>query len=215
MTDKLFFQQASSFLATVDADWQAHIQQVGECTMQIRMQQEPYQALIRAIAHQQLHGKAAEAILGRFLALYAEDFPSAMQIVQTDDSLMRECGFSMRKLESIKGIAQGILDGLVPNLEEAAQMSELQLIERLTQLKGVGQWTVEIFLIFSLGRMDVFPVDDFGVRNGYKHLKRLDALPSKKELKLFGEALQPYRSVAAWYLWRAADQKATKSTEPT
>lgn len=200
-----FFQQATTFLSGIDEDWQAHIQQVGDCALEVRAQQEPYQALIRAIAHQQIHGKAAAAILGRFLKLFEDEFPSAMQIIHTDDLKLRECGFSQRKLDSIKGIAQGALDGLVPGLQEAVDLSDAELIKRLTQLKGVGQWTVEMLLIFSLGRMDILPVDDFGVRMGYQRLKKLEAMPDKKQLKQFGEALQPYRSVAAWYLWRAAD----------
>lgn len=200
-----FLQQARLFLADIDEDWQAHIQQVGDCALQVKPQQEPYQALIRAIAHQQIHGKAAAAILGRFLKLFGDEFPSAMQIIQTDDLNLRECGFSQRKLDSIKGIAQGALDGLVPLLQEAVTLSDAELIKRLTQLKGVGQWTVEMLLIFSLGRMDILPVDDFGVRTGYQRLKKLEAMPDKKQLRQFGEAFQPYRSVAAWYLWRAAD----------
>ena len=200
-----FLQQARLFLADIDEDWRVHIQQVGDCALQVKAQQEPYQALIRAIAHQQIHGKAAAAILGRFLKLFEDEFPSAMQIIQTDDLNLRECGFSQRKLDSIKGIAQGALDGLVPPLQEAITLSDADLIKRLTQLKGVGQWTVEMLLIFSLGRMDILPVDDFGVRMGYQRLKKLEAMPDKKQLKQLGEALQPYRSVAAWYLWRAVD----------
>lgn len=209
MNSAVLYQQATTHLSTVDADLSNLITQIGECQMSLKPEQEPYQSLIRAIAYQQIHGKAAAAILGRFLAMYAdaedEQFPSAMQIVQTDDLDVRACGFSERKTNTIKAIAQAALEGVVPSLAEAHQLADEELIARLTTLKGIGRWTVEMFLMFNLGRQDVWPVDDFGVRQGYKKMKRLEVAPTPKQLKLIGEAYAPYRSVAAWYLWRAAE----------
>jgi DNA-3-methyladenine glycosylase II len=209
MSRAVLYQQATTHLSTVDGDLGNLIAQIGECQIVLKPEQEPYQSLIRAIAYQQIHGKAAAAILGRFLAMYAdssdEQFPSAMQIVQTDDLDIRACGFSERKTNTIKGIAQAALEGMVPSLTEAHQLSDEALIARLTTLKGIGRWTVEMFLMFNLGRHDVWPVDDFGVRQGYKKMKRLEEAPTPKQLKQIGAAYAPYRSIAAWYLWRATE----------
>lgn len=199
------FKQASRFLASLDNDWQQHIARVGECQLELKPVQQPYEALIRAIAHQQLHGKAAQAILNRLLTLYEGKFPTALQLIQTDPQLIRACGFSARKLDSILGIAQAQLQGVIPDFSTAQQMQSEQLIAQLTQLKGVGRWTVEMLLIFNLGRLDVWPVDDYAVQQGYRRLKKLEQAPSKKELRTIGEQLAPYQSVAAWYLWRMMD----------
>jgi DNA-3-methyladenine glycosylase II len=199
------YQQASRFLSTVDADWQQHIAKVGECQLELKPVQQPYEALIRAIAHQQLHGKAAQAILSRLLQLYSGYFPSANQLLQVDPQRIRACGFSARKLDSIVGIAQAQLQGEIPDFETAQQMDSEQLIEQLTQLKGVGRWTVEMLLIFNLGRLDVWPVDDYAVQQGYRRLKKLEQPLGKKGLRAVGEQLAPYQSVAAWYLWRLMD----------
>ena len=199
------FKQASSFLASLDNDWQQHIARVGECQLELKPVQQPYEALIRAIAHQQLHGKAAQAILNRLLTLYEGKFPTALQLIQTDPQLIRACGFSARKLDSILGIAQAQLQDGIPDFSTAQKMQSEQLIAQLTQLKGVGRWTVEMLLIFNLGRLDVWPVDDYAVQQGYRRLKKLEQAPSKKELRIIGEQLAPYQSVAAWYLWRMMD----------
>lgn len=199
------FKQASRFLASLDNDWQQHIARVGECQLELKPVQQPYEALIRAIAHQQLHGKAAQAILNRLLTLYEGKFPTALQLIQTDPQLIRACGFSARKLDSIPGIAQAQLQGGIPDFSTAQKMQSEQLIAQLTQLKGVGRWTVEMLLIFNLGRLDVWPVDDYAVQQGYRRLKKLEQAPSKKELRTIGEQLAPYQSVAAWYLWRMMD----------
>ena len=205
VNQKQIYQQASRFLASLDNDWQQHIARVGECQLELKPVQQPYEALIRAIAHQQLHGKAAQAILNRLLTLYEGKFPTALQLIQTDPQLIRVCGFSARKLDSILGIAQAQLQGGIPDFSTAQKMQSEQLIAQLTQLKGVGRWTVEMLLIFNLGRLDVWPVDDYAVQQGYRRLKKLEQAPSKKELRTIGEQLAPYQSVAAWYLWRMMD----------
>lgn len=198
---------ALQHLAACDPDWAALIARIGPCDLKPRREREPYEALVRAIAYQQLHGRAAEAILARFLALYpGAAFPSPAQVLATEDNLLRACGFSASKIASIRGIAQGTLDGLVPSLAVAADVPDAELIARLVTLRGVGRWTVEMFLIFGLGRPDILPVDDFGVREGWRVLKALPEQPKPKALAGIGLAWSPYRSTAAWYLWRAAEQ---------
>lgn len=199
------YQQAIEHLAAVDAQWQQQIARIGACLLVVNTAQQPFEALIRAIAHQQLHAKAASAILNRFLSLYEHDFPSAAQLLQTDPALLRQCGFSARKLEAILGIAVAYQAGEIPDLTAAQQMSNEQLIAQLTPLKGVGRWTVEMLLIFNLGRLDVWPVDDYAVGQGYQRLQQFAQPLTKKQLRVVGESLAPYQSIAAWYLWRMMD----------
>jgi DNA-3-methyladenine glycosylase II len=189
------------------------IRQIGPCTLRL-VKREPYEALVRAIAHQQVHGRAAEAILGRFLALFpGHDFPPAAQVLLTEPETMRACGFSAAKIAAIRDIAEKTVGGLVPSRRAAARISDETLIERLCAIRGVGRWTVEMLLIFTLGRTDVLPVDDFGVREGWRVAAGLEAQPKPKELAAIGEAWSPWRSIAAWYLWRAADAaKASRYT---
>ena len=182
-----------------------HIVRIGRCTLK-PMQRSPYEALVRAIAHQQLHGRAAQAILARFLALYpAEVFPLPAQVLGTDDLTLRATGFSGGKILAIRDICLRTLDGTVPSRRAAGRLTDAELIERLTAIRGVGRWTVEMLLIATLGRPDVLPVDDFGIREGYRVLYGLAEMPKPRTLSAIGEAWAPWRSHAAWYLWRAAD----------
>lgn len=197
---------ATLHLAACDPDWATLIARVGPCGLTPRLEREPYEALVRAIAYQQLHGKAAEAILARFIALFPESpFPLPHDVLAKEEIALRGCGFSASKIASIRGIAQGTLDGLVPSLALATELSDEELIARLVTLRGVGRWTVEMFLMFALGRPDILPVDDFGVREGWRVLKSLPQQPKPKALAAIGLAWSPYRSTAAWYLWRAAE----------
>ena len=193
-------------LAAADADWAALIQRVGRCGLKLKPEREPYHALIRAIAYQQLHGRAAEAILARFLALYPDtDFPAPQQVLATEQILMRGCGLSASKVVAIQGIAAATVDGIVPPLALAATLTDEELIVRLITLRGVGRWTVEMLLLFTLGRPDVLPVDDFAVREGWRFMKGFPVQPKPKALAEIGLAWSPYRSTAAWYLWRASE----------
>ena len=196
------YQAATEFLSAIDNDWAALIATVGACTFATRPEREPYQALVRAVAYQQLHGKAGDAIIKRFLAIYGDAFPTPNQLLATEFDALRACGFSGRKIETIKGIAEGALSGLVPSRLDANAMPDEELIKRLVTLKGIGRWTVEMLLIFTLERMDVLPADDFGVVEGYKRLKRLQIAPNRKQIAEIGKAWSPYRTVASWYLWR-------------
>lgn len=194
-------------LCACDADWANLITRIGPCGLPLNSEREPYEALIRAIAHQQIHGRAAEAITNRFLALYpGVTFPSASQVLSTDPEIMRACGFSAAKVASIRGIAEQTLNCIVPSRDHALTLNDDDLIARLTSIRGIGRWTVEMLLIHTLQRPDVLPVDDFGVREGWRAMKSLRKQPSPKELLKIGEAWRPYRSIATWYLWRAADE---------
>lgn len=190
------------------------IRDIGPCTLQ-PVRREPYEALVRAIAHQQVHGRAAEAILGRFLALFpGHAFPSAEMVLATPAETMRACGFSAGKIAAIRDIAEKTVGGLVPTRRGCARLSDEVLIERLVAIRGVGRWTVEMLLIFTLGRPDVLPVDDFGVREGWRVAAGLDEQPKPKALAAIGEAWGPWRSAAAWYLWRAADAAKRSTFKP-
>lgn len=196
------YKPATRFLGQLDADWARLIESVGSCTLQPALTREPYEALIRAVAYQQLHARAGDAIFARFLSHFSDKFPTADQLLATSAVEIRACGFSGRKVETIHGIAEGQQKGIVPTRSEADTLSDEELIKRLMVLKGIGPWSVEMFLIFSLGRMDILPVNDFGVRDGYRRLKHLQTLPTKNVLTAAGEIWRPYRTIAAWYLWR-------------
>ncbi len=197
--------QAARHLAAADAAFAALIERIGPCTA-VPKPREPYEALVRAIAHQQLHGRAAEAILNRFIALHPDPFPCPEQVAATPDAALRACGFSATKVAAIRDICARALDGVVPGAAEAAALSDAELVTRLVTIRGVGRWTVEMLLISTLGRPDVLPVDDFGVREGWRLIKGLEKQPAPRELARVGEAWAPWRSTAAWYLWRAADE---------
>jgi DNA-3-methyladenine glycosylase II len=166
---------------------------------------EPYEALLSAVAHQQLHAKAALSILGRLKAHSGGNWPAPAELLAMPDIALRECGFSAAKTLALRDIAARALDGTIPTRARARRLSDAALIERLTALRGVGQWTVEMLLIFNLRRPDVFPVDDFGVREGYRRIHQLPAQPRPKALGVMAQAYAPYRTTAARYLWRAAD----------
>ena len=190
-----------------DPRFAALIKRVGPPRLDIQRQRSPYEALIRAIAHQQLHGRAAEAILARFSALFPPGvFPDPAAVMATADIALRGCGFSGGKILAIRDICAKALDGTIPTRRQSHRLGDEALIERLTSIRGVGRWTVEMLLIFTLGRPDVLPVDDFGVREGYRALFDLEAQPKPRLLAEIGLAWAPHRSLATWYLYRAAEE---------
>ena len=194
---------AAAALAAIDADWAGLIARLGPCGHEPKPAREPFEALVRAVAYQQLHVRAGDAILARMLALHPQQpFPSPTQVLDADTGALRACGFSARKIETIRGIAAATLEGVVPDLSAALALPDEELIARLSVLKGIGRWTVEMFLIYSLDRPDILPADDFGVREGYRLLKSLETAPTPKALAAIGAAWSPYRTAAAWYLWR-------------
>lgn len=176
-----------------------------------RPERTPFEVLSRAIAHQQLNGVVAGRILARLCALYQETFPSPQQLLQTEDAQLRSVGFSFSKIAALKDLASKTVEGVVPTIDEMQQLTDDEIVERVTQVRGIGRWTVEMMLMFHLHRPDVLPVDDFGVRNGFRLAYRLAGMPTTRALALFGERWRPHRTLAAWYLWRACDlHKAQK-----
>jgi len=210
-------KKAEVHLAAMDGDWAALVGEVGPCGMQIHSERQPYESLVRTVAYQQLHGRAAKAILDRFMALYPDTaFPEPERVLATDETVLRGCGFSASKIATIRGIAEKTLDGTVPTRQAAEALADDELIRRLVTLRGVGRWTVEMLLMFTLGRPDILPVDDFGVREGWRMLKSLPEQPKPRELAEIGKAWSPFRSAAAWYLWRATERaKGGKPSEVT
>jgi DNA-3-methyladenine glycosylase II len=173
--------------------------------------QPPFEALVRAIAHQQLHGVAAERILSRFIEACGDGcFPSPQQVIDAAEARLRAAGFSYAKIAALKDLAAKTIGGIVPARSQLDSLSDLEIIERLTEVRGIGRWTVEMMLIFQLQRPDVLPVDDFGVRNGFRLAYRLRGMPRARALAQFGERWKPHRSLAAWYLWRANDLARVK-----
>ena len=197
--------RAARLHLSADPAWAELIARIGPCGLRTETTRSPYEALVRAIAHQQLHGRAAANILGRFTALYDDAFPAPEQVLSTDDAALRACGFSGGKVAAIRDICLHTLNGTVPTRRGAARLSDAALIERLTVIRGVGRWTVEMLLMSTLGRPDIMPVDDFGVREGYRILHGLEKQPTPRALGAIAEAWSPHRSVAAWYLWRCVD----------
>jgi DNA-3-methyladenine glycosylase II len=201
-------------LSKVDPVMRALIRRVGPCRLAVR-NHSPFETLVRAIAHQQIHGRAAQAILGRFIALFpGRRFPTPADIAAVPTRKMRRAGFSRGKIRAIKHIARRARAGFVPTRAACHRLTDEEIIERLTELHGVGQWTVEMLLLFTLGRPDVLPVDDFGVREGFRVAYGRRKQPTPKQLRLYGERWRPYRSEAAWYLWRAVEQAQQRKVAP-
>jgi DNA-3-methyladenine glycosylase II len=182
----------------------------GACGLQPKVSRSPFQSLAMAVAHQQLNGTAANTILRRFIKLFpGRRFPRPEDLERVDDDAIRAAGFSRAKVAALRDLAAKSLDGTVPSSRLIKKLDD-EIIARLTEVRGVGQWTVEMLLIFQLGRPDVLPADDFGVRNGFRHAYQLPEMPKPKELLAFGERWRPHRTTAAWYLWRAADAARDK-----
>lgn len=182
------------------------IRKVGPCKLQPKRRRPPFQALVRSVTFQQLNGRAAESIFGRVLALYPDaSFPTPEQLLATPEAKLRAAGLSRNKIAAVKDIAAKTIAGVVPDARAVRKMTNEEILERLTTVRGVGPWTVEMLLIFTLGREDVLPATDFGVRKGFALTYRLNDLPSPKELLAHGEKWRPHRTTASWYLWRAVD----------
>ena len=207
-------------LAKVDPVLANVIRAAGQFTHAPNAEHTPFHALARAIAHQQLNGIAAESIFGRFVGLYPSNANGAALleaelVLQTPDDRLRAVGLSFAKIASIKDLASKTLAGTVPAHEILHTLDDEEIIERLTQVRGIGRWTVEMMLMSRLARPDVLPVDDFGVRNGFRLAYGLRGMPTPRALAEFGARWAPFRSVAAWYLWRAVDlHKAGKLPAP-
>ena len=203
-------RRAEKQLARADATLRRLIRQHGPCALSPAWRRPPFEALVQAIVYQQLHGKAAATILRRLVALYADiRFPTPERVLASTDEELRGVGLSRQKASYLRDLATQTEAGLVPLRRAAlAKCSDAEIIDRLTQVKGIGRWTVEMLLIFTLGRLDVLPVDDYGVRKGYTRAAGRETAVTPAELRLAGEAWAPWRSVAAWYLWRESEAEA-------
>lgn len=182
------------------------IARVGPCQISPEPGFDPFNALVRSICHQQLHGKAAETIHGRVLAKFGDGAHADVnKLSRARMTSMRSCGLSEAKSLAIKDLANKCLDGTVPGFDELMTLSDDEAVSRIVKVRGIGRWTVEMMLMFRMGRLDVFPVDDFGVRKGFTLLRKLKEPITAKALMAHGDMWKPYRTVASWYLWRVAD----------
>ena len=199
--------EAIHHLRSCDPRFAEWIDRIGVIQMPKRAAREPYHALLESIAHQPLAGSAARAIWNRVLGLFEGEVPEAERLAALSEEHLRTSGLSRSKALSMKDIAVKTLEGHVPSTRQILGMSDEDIYERLTQIRGVGPWTVDMLMIFNLRRPDVLPVTDFGVRKGFKVLYRKRALPAPKLLLKTAERWRPYRTTAALYLWRIADSK--------
>jgi len=175
--------------------------------------QSPYEALLESIAYQSISGKAAATIFGRVKALSATGrAPTPQEMLKLRKPVLRKAGLSGAKIVAMKDLAQKAIDGIVPSLEQAEKLSDEELVERLVSVRGIGAWSVEMFLIFRLGRPDVLPIHDLGVKKGWSVTYGKKHMPKPKELLAFGERWRPYRTVASWYMWRAFERAGYATT---
>src|SRR5215472_3402777 len=199
-------REAIAHITKDDPRLAALIERTREFTLNIDEQQSPYESLLRAIAYQSIAGKAAAVIFGRIQALGSNGrAPAPEDLLRVPDQKLREAGLSAAKIAAVRDLAQKTIDGIVPTLEDAQKMTDAELVERLISVRGIGAWTVEMFLIFRLARPDVLPIHDYGVQKGFALTYRKRRIPKPKELAKFGERWRPYRSVASWYMWRAVE----------
>jgi methylated-DNA-[protein]-cysteine S-methyltransferase len=199
---------AVKHLREVDPSFARTLDDVGAFAMELKSAPSIFGALAEAIVYQQLSGKAAATIFARVRALYPRphEAPTAEQILRTSDAKLRGAGLSQAKLLALRDLAQRELTGGIPTLAEADRMDDEAIIERLTDVRGVGRWTAEMLLMFRLGRPDILPASDYGIRKGFAVAFRKRELPSVEEVLKRGQRWAPYRTVASWYLWRAAER---------
>ena len=200
-----------SHLKRVDPVLATVIDRVGPCRLETRREGTHFDALVRSIVYQQLSGKAAATILGRVHALYGDRSPTPAELIATPDETLRAAGLSRQKLSYLKDLAAKVQSGVVPLAADAIDhLSDEEIIERLVTVKGIGRWTVHMFLIFRLGRPDVLPELDLGIQNAIRRAYRMRKQPGPKDVLRIGKKWTPHASVASWYLWRSLEgQPAT------
>ena len=204
---------AKAALASKDERLARLIEETVEFQIEMESMDSPYEALMESIAYQSISGKAAATIFARIKALGTNGrAPTPQEMLKLRPQKLRKAGLSGAKVLAMKDLAQKTIDGIVPTLEQAQKMSDEELVERLVSVRGVGAWTVEMFLIFRLGRPDVLPIHDLGVKKGWSVTYGKRRMPKPKELLAFGERWRPYRTVASWYMWRAFERAGYKAT---
>lgn len=196
------------YLSGADPTLARLVSVVGPFSIEMRALRDPFEALARNIVYQQLNGTAAATIHSRVLALFGGRRLRPKEILQASEEALRGAGLSRNKLVALKDLAAKTLDGTVPTLARLRRMSDEEIVERLTQVRGIGRWTAEMLLMFGLGRPDVLPVGDYGVRKGFSLAYGGGEMPTPKELARYAERWRPYRTVASWYMWRAVDLAA-------
>lgn len=209
---------AMDTLAAKDERLAPLIKETREFRVEKGAAESPYEVLVEAITHQSISGKAAATIFGRVKALGSNGrIPSPAEMLKLRKPALRKAGLSGAKILAMKDLAKKTIGGAVPSLEEAQKLSDEELVKRLVSVRGIGAWTVEMFLIFRLGRPDVLPIHDLGIRKGWAITYGRKHMPAPKELLKFGERWRPYRTVASWYMWRAcqrAGQAAMRKIRP-
>jgi DNA-3-methyladenine glycosylase II len=210
-------------LGHADAKMARLIAAAGPFTLRLKSSHSPFEALLESIIYQQLHGKAAATILGRLLKIFGDLHPAPEHLLAAPEDQLRTAGVSRGKILALRDLAAKTLDGTVPTLAKIRRMGDDEIVAHLTQVRGIGPWTVEMLLIFRLGRPDVLPVSDYGVRKGFALTYRRipknkpfsnDLLPKPEEMLRRAEKWRPWRSVASWYLWRACDLAGKPSPPP-
>ena len=199
-------QEAIRFLSKADRRLARLIEKAPAFELNMNAAVTPYESLQRAIVYQSISGKAAATIFSRIRALSAKGgCPAPEEILQMRSQTLRRAGLSAAKAAALKDLASKTVAGVVPTLEEARKLSDQELVARLISIRGVGAWTVEMFLIFRLGRPDVLPIHDYGVQKGFAITYRRQSMPKPSELAAFGDRWRPFRTVASWYMWRAVE----------
>jgi len=196
-------EEKTKFLIDSDPQMRKLIEQAGPVKLKVDSMQSPYETLFEAIVYQQLTAKAAGAILRKVKALFHSRFPKPEEILRTSFEKLRSAGLSGSKILAVKDLAKKAVEGGIPSLKELSEMEDEEIIEKLTQIRGIGRWTVEMLLIFRLGRLDVFPVTDYGIRKGFALTYGRKELPRPKELREISNKWRPFRTLASWYFWRA------------
>ena len=196
------YKEASDFLSKIDSDWEILIKKIGVFSPKISHDLEPYQSLIKSVIFQQLHPKAGSAIFKRFLLMFNNEFPDDKSILEKSSIEIKSCGLSQNKLLTILEVASQSANKKLPTSLEIEKIQDDEIIKLFTSIKGIGEWTAQMLLIFNLGRLDIMPHNDLAIRRNYQKLKRLANPITPKEIIEISAAWGPYRSVASWYLWR-------------
>jgi len=198
--------EAVRSLRASDAKLAALIERAGPFVLKLDPKPDPFESLAQSIIYQQISGRAAATILSRFREQVGGGrFPRPQRVLDSADTTLRQAGLSRNKSAAIRDLAAKALDGTLPRLPQLHRMDDEEIVERLTVVRGIGRWTAEMFLMFRLGRPDVLPVGDYGIRKGFQRTFRTRGIPDPKTVARRGERWRPFRTVASWYLWRAVD----------
>lgn len=203
-------KKAVQILSKADKTLGKLIKRVGDPDLDPPARLNPFESLLRSIVHQQLSGKAASTIHGRVKALFPGRVIKPGEVIAMPGETLRAAGMSHAKVAAVKDLAQKTVEGLVPSGAQLRKMSDETIVDRLTQVRGIGEWTVQMVLMFQLGRPDILPVKDLGVRKGFMITYHLDQMPIEKEMIDYCNRWRPFRTVASWYMWRAVDLEEEK-----